>query len=321
MLIVPDRLRSRARSADTWSIGLRRDRAFVQHGHLDAEVAHEGHVVLDHDHRAVAVDLLAAARRSAASRRRSCRRPARRPAAASAPAPAACRSPATASGRATGCRRRARASASSRMMSRMLSMRLVVLGAVAPEQASRAARRSLLSASSRLSSTVCISNTVGFWNLRPMPSSAISVSSSSVRSMRAVEIDVAVVGPGLAGDDVHHGGLAGAVRADDGAHLAGLDRERQVVERAEAVERHGDAVEIEQRGGGAGRPWLPHSAGRGAARRRQPASLGFARRLRSRRCGQPVLRWCRRCRAAATASRRRTARRARTASRAPARRW
>jgi hypothetical protein len=33
-----------------------------------------------------------------------------------------------------------------------------------------------------LSSTVCISNTVGFWNLRPMPSSAISLSSSLVRS-------------------------------------------------------------------------------------------------------------------------------------------
>src|SRR5262249_40043806 len=43
-------------------------------------------------------------------------------------------------------------------------------------------RRSLLSASRILSSTVCMSNTVGFWNLRPMPSMAISVSSSLVRS-------------------------------------------------------------------------------------------------------------------------------------------
>ena len=41
----------------------------------------------------------------------------------------------------------------------------------------------------------------------------------------AVEEDVPGVGPGLAGDDVHHGGLAGAVGADDGAHLAGLDGE------------------------------------------------------------------------------------------------
>ena len=45
------------------------------------------------------------------------------------------------------------------------------------------------------------------------------------------EIDVAVVRPGLAGDDVHHRGLAGAVRADDGAHLAGSTTKRQFVER------------------------------------------------------------------------------------------
>ena len=43
-------------------------------------------------------------------------------------------------------------------------------------------RRSFFSASIRLSSTVCISNTVGFWNLRPMPSVAICVSSSFDRS-------------------------------------------------------------------------------------------------------------------------------------------
>ncbi len=44
------------------------------------------------------------------------------------------------------------------------------------------ARRSPLSASWMLSSTVWLSNTVGFWNLRPMPSSAICVSSRLVRS-------------------------------------------------------------------------------------------------------------------------------------------
>ena len=81
--------------------------------------------------------------------------------------------------------------------------------------------------------------------------SAISVSSSLVRSyLAALEEDVAVVRPRLAGDDVHHRRLAGAVRADDGAHLARLDHERQLVERLEAVERDADAVEIEQRGGG-----------------------------------------------------------------------
>ena len=112
-------------------------------------------------------------------------------------------------------------------------------------------RRSFFSASSRLSSTVCISNTVGFWNLRPMPSSAISRFVELGQVVAALpEKHVAGVGPGLAGDDVHHGGLAGAVRADDGAHLARLDDEGQFVERLEAVERHGDAVEIKQRGGG-----------------------------------------------------------------------
>ncbi|MEL6197841.1 MAG: urea ABC transporter ATP-binding protein UrtD [Pseudomonadota bacterium] len=38
---------------------------------------------------------------------------------------------------------------------------------------------------------------------------------------------MAGVGPGLAGDDVHHRRLAGAVGADDGAHLAGSEHERE----------------------------------------------------------------------------------------------
>jgi len=41
----------------------------------------------------------------------------------------------------------------------------------------------------------------------------------------AVEQHRPLVRLGLAGDDVHHRGLAGAVRADDGAHLAGLERQ------------------------------------------------------------------------------------------------
>ena len=82
----------------------------------------------------------------------------------------------------------------------------------------------------------------------------------------AVEHDVAEIRPGLAGDHIHHGGLAGAVRADDGAHLAGLDRERQIVERLEAVERDGDAVEIKQRGGERfHRLSIAYSAGSGSA--------------------------------------------------------
>src|SRR6266404_1161054 len=50
------------------------------------------------------------------------------------------------------------------------------------------------------------------------------------------DIHFAAVRSGLTGDDIHHRGLAGAVRADDRPHLAGLDRERKIVERAEAVE-------------------------------------------------------------------------------------
>ena len=57
-----------------------------------------------------------------------------------------------------------------------------------------------------------------------------AVSSSWVRSVSPSKRTSPVVRPGLAGDDVHHRRLAGAVRADDGAHLAGLERQRQVVE-------------------------------------------------------------------------------------------
>ena len=62
----------------------------------------------------------------------------------------------------------------------------------------------------------------------------------------ALEIDIALVGPRLAGDDVHHRRLAGAVRADDRAHLARVDDEREPVQRLEAVEGDGDVVEIEE---------------------------------------------------------------------------
>ena len=69
----------------------------------------------------------------------------------------------------------------SRMVSRIASMRCSCGGDGCHSSVARTLR-SFFSASRRLSSTVCISNTVGFWNLRPMPSSAISVSSSLERS-------------------------------------------------------------------------------------------------------------------------------------------
>ena len=49
----------------------------------------------------------------------------------------------------------------------------------------------------------------------------------------------------LARDDVHHGGLAGAVRADDAEQLARIDVQREIVERLEAVEADGQVLEIE----------------------------------------------------------------------------
>ncbi len=54
--------------------------------------------------------------------------------------------------------------------------------------------RSPASASSRLSHTVCGSNTVGFWNFRPMPSAAIAGSSSRVRSVVAPKITLPASG-------------------------------------------------------------------------------------------------------------------------------
>ncbi len=62
------------------------------------------------------------------------------------------------------------------------------------------------------------------------------------RERRAVAMgqrDAAVGRPVEAGDAVEHGGLAGAVRADDGGDVAGARLERQVVDRLQAAEAHG----------------------------------------------------------------------------------
>src|SRR5216683_2856774 len=50
----------------------------------------------------------------------------------------------------------------------------------------------------------------------------------------------------LAGDDIHHRRLAGAVVADDRAQLAFLDDERELVQRLEAVKADRHAVDIKQ---------------------------------------------------------------------------
>src|SRR5690606_22064399 len=55
----------------------------------------------------------------------------------------------------------------------------------------------------------------------------------------------AAVGPGLAGDDVHHRGLAGAVGADDATQLAGRDVKLKAVDGLEAVEADVHVLQIQ----------------------------------------------------------------------------
>src|SRR5262249_18385045 len=57
----------------------------------------------------------------------------------------------------------------------------------------------------------------------------------------------AVIGSCLPGHDVHHRRLAGAVGSDDATELAGVDPQGQPVERLEAVEAHGQILEIQNR--------------------------------------------------------------------------
>ena len=122
---------------------------------------------------------------------------------------------------------------------------------------------------------------------------------------------VALVGPGLAGDDVHHRRLAGAVRADDGAQLARLDDERQVVERLKPSKLTRDAVEVEQ---GVGCAVVARSAAAfaqawRASQRRSSASRALRPALAAERCGsEPTMPLRQEQR-----DERRTARRARTA--------
>ena len=62
---------------------------------------------------------------------------------------------------------------------------------------------------------------------------------------RAAEEHAARVGPGLAGDDVHHRRLAGAVGADDAAQLTRRDVQRQLVDGLEAVEAHAHVFQVQ----------------------------------------------------------------------------
>ena len=62
---------------------------------------------------------------------------------------------------------------------------------------------------------------------------------------RAAKKYTARIGTGLAGDDVHHRRLAGAIGADDAAQFARGDVERQVVDGLEAVKTHVHVFKVE----------------------------------------------------------------------------
>ena len=59
------------------------------------------------------------------------------------------------------------------------------------------------------------------------------------------EEGLAGIRAGLARDHIHHRGLAGAVRSDDRAQFAGINRQRQFVERPETIKTDGDVLEVQ----------------------------------------------------------------------------
>ena len=122
-------------------------------------------------------------------------------------------------------------------------------------------------------------NRLVIWNDRVSPAPGDDVRRPPADGDPAVG-DVAPVGREQAGDHVEQGGLAGAIRSDQGVDSAAADREGRVVEGRDAAERLGHAATLERRDlaeGSAGQ-----ECGHGArARRSLPAGHG-GRRLRSR---------------------------------------
>ena len=73
-----------------------------------------------------------------------------------------------------------------------------------------------------LSSTVIWPNSARFWKVRPMPTRG-ALAGRHAGDVGAVEADLPLGRAVAAGDAIDHGGLAGAIRADDGEHLAARD--------------------------------------------------------------------------------------------------
>src|SRR5258707_5189880 len=71
-----------------------------------------------------------------------------------------------------------------------------------------------------------------------------------VLQLRALEPEAALLLAIDAGEHVEERGLARAVGADEAVDLALADRERDFRERGEAAEALGDALDLEERGGG-----------------------------------------------------------------------
>ena len=96
------------------------------------------------------------------------------------------------------------------------------------------------------SMTLMARNRRRVWNVRATPRLAIS----SVRRPTIERPSTRISpprGPIQAGDDIERRGLARAVRADQAADFAGIDPQREAVERPHAAEVDGDAVELQGR--------------------------------------------------------------------------
>ena len=89
-----------------------------------------------------------------------------------------------------------------------------------------------------------LGNSARFWKVRAMPKRGDPVGGTASRSL-PFERHPAVGGLVDPADDVEHRGLAGAVRTDEAADLARVDRERQAVERGDAAEAHGDVFDFQ----------------------------------------------------------------------------